>query len=115
MFQNFDNMQKISKVNVDATMTSFEATAKSVQAIVTEITGYTKRSFENGSKTLEKLFGASSLDKAIEVQSEAAKAAYEDYFAQASKLGRLYADLGKEAFKPYESLISEPLTEPLKK
>jgi hypothetical protein len=115
MFQNFDEMQKVSKVNVDATMTSFEVMAKGVQAIATEITDYTKRSFENSTKTLEKLFGVKSLDKAIEVQSEAAKAAYEDYFAQASKLGKLYADLGKEAFKPYESLVSKPLTKPLTK
>jgi hypothetical protein len=64
MFQNFDDMQKVSKVNVDATMKSFEVVAKNVQAITTEITDYTKRSFENSTKTLEKLLGAKSLDMA---------------------------------------------------
>jgi hypothetical protein len=39
-------------------MKSFEVVAKSVQAITTEITDYTKRSFEYSTKTLEKLFGA---------------------------------------------------------
>ena len=42
------------------------------------------------------------------MQSECAKAAYEDYFAQATKLGNLCADLGKEAFKPYEGLAAKP-------
>jgi len=45
-----------------------------------------------------------SLDKAIEVQSEYAKTAYEDYTAQVTKLGQLYSELAKEAFRPYEGL-----------
>ena len=98
MFQNFDDMQKVSKVNIDATMKSFEVVAKNVQAITTEMTDYTKRSFENSTKTLEKLFGAKSLDKAIEVQSEYVKASYEDYLAQTAKLGKLCAELVKETF-----------------
>ena len=45
-------------------------TREITQAIVTEITDYSKRSFENGIKTMESLLGVKSLDKAIEVQSE---------------------------------------------
>jgi hypothetical protein len=47
---------------------------------------------------------AKSLDKAVEVQSEYAKSAYEGYVTLATKLGQIYADLAKETFKPYESL-----------
>lgn len=43
-------------------------------------------------------------DKAFEVQSEYARAGYERYVAHASKLGELYTDLAKEAFRPYQSL-----------
>jgi hypothetical protein len=110
MFPNFDEMQKVTKVNLNTTMKSFEVAAKNVQVIATEMTDYTKRSFESSTKTLEKLFGAKSLDKVIEVQSEFAKATYEDYFAQAAKLGKIYSDLGKEVLKPYEDIIPNPLT-----
>ena len=58
-------------------------------------------------KAMEKLFGVKSLDKVIEVQSEYAKAVYEDYTTQATKLGKLYTDLAKEAFKPYEGLAAK--------
>jgi Phasin protein len=68
---------------------------------------YSKRSFENGTKTMENLFGAKSLDKAFEVQSEYAKSAYEDYVSCATKLGALYTDLAKEAFKPYQGLVAK--------
>ena len=108
MFPNLDQMQNVTKVNLDTTVKSFEIAAKNVQVIATEMTDYTKRSFERSTKTLEKLLDARSLDKVIEVQSECAKAAYEDYFAQATKLGNLCADLGKEAFKPYEGLAAKP-------
>jgi Phasin protein len=61
-----------------------------------------KRSFEHGAKAMENLLGVKSLDKAIEVQSEYAKAAYEGYVAHATRLGELYVKLAKEAFKPYQ-------------
>jgi len=102
--KTFDDMQKTSRANLDATMHSLEGVTKATQAIATEIADYSKRSFENGAKTMENLLGVKSLDKAIEVQSEYAKAAYEGYVAHTSKLGQLYTNLAKEAFNPYEAL-----------
>ena len=61
------------------------------------MTDYSKRSFENAAKTVEKLFGVRSLNTAIEVQSEYAKAVYDDFNAQIAKLGEHYADLAKVA------------------
>jgi len=107
MVKTFDEMQKTSNANVDATMHSFEGVTKATQAIAIEIADYTKRSFESGTKTMENLVGAKSLDKAFEVQTEYAKAAYEDYVSYASKLGELYTDLAKEAFKPYQSFATK--------
>jgi hypothetical protein len=100
-----DEIQKASNATLDATNQSFERVAKATQAIVSEVSEYSKRSFENGTKTMENLLGARSLDKAIEVQSEYAKTAYESYVAYATKLGELYTHLAKEAFKPYEGLL----------
>jgi hypothetical protein len=103
--ENFRRHAK-DKQRVDATMYSFEGVTKATQAIATEIADYTKRSFENGTKTMENLLGAKSLDKAFEVQSEYAKSAYEDYVSCATKLGALYTDLAKEAFKPYQGFVA---------
>jgi hypothetical protein len=94
----------LGKDNIDAMTKSFGVMPKCVQAIAAEIADYSKRSFENGAKAMQNLLAVKSLDKAIEVQSEYAKTAYEDYTAQLTKLGTLYSDLAKEAFKPYEGL-----------
>ena len=107
MMKNFDDMQKLSKDNVDATMKSFGALSKASQAIATEFADFTKKSFEDGTKVMEKLLGAKSLDKAIEIQTDYAKTAYEGFVAQATKMGELYADLAKESYKPFEAYIAK--------
>ena len=103
MIKNFDDVQKLSKDNVDATMKSFGAFSKTSQAIAAEFADYSKKSFEDGTKVVEKLFGAKSFDKAIEIQTDYAKTAYEGFVAQATKIGELYADLAKETYKPFEA------------
>jgi hypothetical protein len=80
---------------LDTLTKSIGAWPKTAQAIATEMADYSKRSFENGVK---------SLDKAIEVQSEYAKTICDDYTAQVTKLGAIYAELSKEAFEPYGGL-----------
>jgi len=68
MVRNIDDVQKLGKDNMDATLKSFGAVSKSVQAITVEIADYSKKVFEQTAAATEKLIGAKSLDKAIEAQ-----------------------------------------------
>ena len=106
MLENFEDVQKISKANVEATTQAFGTLSKTTQAIAAEMADYSKRSFENSTKAMEKLFGVKSLDKAIEVQTEYAKTAYEGFVAEATKLSTLYTDLAKETYKPFEGVFA---------
>jgi len=103
MVRNIDEMQNWGKDNMDATLRSFGAFSKSLQAITVEIADFSKKVFEQSTAATEKLMGAKSLEKAIEVQTDYAKSSYETFVAEATKLGELYADLAKEAYKPFES------------
>jgi hypothetical protein len=107
MVKNLDDMQKLGKDNMDAVLKSFGATSKSFQAIAVEVADYSKKSFEQGTAATEKLFGAKSIDKAFEVQSEFVKGAYESYVAEATKLGELFAEFAKESYKPFEGFIAK--------
>ena len=78
---------------------------KGWQAIAAEMTDYTKRSFEESTATFEKLLSAKSVEQAIEIQSGFAKRAYDGYMQQMSKIGGMYAELAKEAYKPVEKAI----------
>src|SRR5262244_2131460 len=103
MLKNVDELQKYGKDNVEATLKSFGAASKGFQAIAAEVSNYSKKTFEDGTAAMERLLGAKTLEKAIEVQSDYVKTSYEGFVAQATKLGELYADLAKEAYKPFEN------------
>ena len=108
--QQFDQIQKFGQENVDAAMKAFGTVSKGAQAIAVETADYAKKSFEQSTATLEKLLGTKTLDKAIELQTDYMKSAYEGFVAQSTKLGELYANLAKDAFKPYEGLVAKPFT-----
>jgi hypothetical protein len=102
-----DQMQKLGKDGMDMAMASFGAWSKNAQAIASELADYSKKSLEGSAATLEKLMSAKSIDKAMEIQNEYLRSAYEDFVAQSAKLGELYAELAKEAYKPFEGLLSQ--------
>ena len=70
MLNNFDNIQKLGKENMDVMMQSFGAMTKGLQAIVAEVADYQKKTFEDGSAAMERVVAAKSLDKAFEAQSD---------------------------------------------
>ncbi|HEY4140148.1 MAG TPA: phasin family protein [Pseudolabrys sp.] len=107
MVKNFGDLQQVSKENVEVAMKSAETMSKGAQAIATELADYSKKSFEDGSAMLEKLFGVKSFEKAIELQTEYAKSSYEGFVAKATKISEMYAGLAKEGYKPFESMMAK--------
>ena len=107
MIQQFDTIQKLGKDTTDAALKTFGAMSKGTQAITVETADYAKKAFEQGTATVEKLVGAKTLEKAIEIQADYVRSAYEGFVAQSAKIGELYANLAKDALKPYESLVAK--------
>ncbi len=105
-----DPMQKFGKDGMDMAMATFGAWTKNAQAIATEFADYSKRSFEDSAAALEKLMGAKSVETAMDVQAEYLKSSYEDFVAESTKIGELYADLAKEAYKPFEGVLTKAST-----
>lgn len=102
-----EDMQKYGKESMEMAMTSFGAWSKSAQAIMAEVADYSKKSVEGSAAAWEKLLAAKSMDKAMQVQSEFLRSSYEDFVAEATKLGELYVDLAKETYKPFEGAIAK--------
>ena len=107
MTQTFEDAGKFGKEFMDTGLKSFASLTKGFQAIAAEATEYSKKSFETGNAAIEKLVAAKSLEKAIEIQTDYAKQAYEGFVAQATKIGELYAEVAKDAYKPYESIVAK--------
>jgi phasin family protein len=102
-----EDMQKFSKESMESAMSSFGAWTKGAQAIAAEVADYSKKSVEGSAAAWEKLVGSKSLETAMQVQSEFVKASYQDFVAEATKLGELYADFAKEVYKPFESALAK--------
>ena len=107
MIKNFEDVQKIGKDNMDASMKTLGAVSKSLQAIAVETADYAKKAFEESTAASEKLAAAKSLDKVMEVQADYLKGAYEGFVARANKLSELYTELAKETYRPYEALFAK--------
>lgn len=107
-----EDVYRIDEDSMDLALTSFGAWTKGAQAIAVEFVDYAKKSAERSAAAWEKLLGAKSLEKAMEVQSEYMKSAYEDFVAEATTLGELYVDLAKEAYKPFDRAFAKPTLSP---
>ena len=104
---NFDEMSRKNKEAFDTVLRSYSEMAKGFQAIATETADYSKKSFETGIAHFEKLSGVKSVEAAVELQSAFVKTSYEGFVAEATKLGEMYADLAKGAYKTYEAPVAK--------
>ena len=102
-----EDIQQYGKEHLETVVASATTFQNGIQAIASAYGDYTKKSFEDTKSLVEKLSGVKSLDKALEVQTEYAKSAYETFVAESQKIAGLYTDLAKQTFKPYEGLIAK--------
>ena len=120
MSANFPDIKAFSTTPFEAFSAATASSTKGLQAIAAETTDYSKKSFEKSRVLFEKLTGVKKIDEAIQLQSDFAKSAYEDFVAEATKIGEMYSSLAKEAFKPITvaspakpSVVAESLKAPV--
>jgi hypothetical protein len=107
MFINSDEIKTLGLSQVDAFTAAATSTAKSLLAITTEATGYSKKSVENGFALWERLLRAREPDEIVQLQSDFGKTAYDDFIAGATKISDIYVDLAKEAFSSTKAQSSD--------
>ena len=103
----FDMSRDFGKDNIDVALKSADAVSKGMQAMAVEAVDYSKRSFDASGAAVEKLLAAKSLDKAVEVQSEIVRSAYEDYVGQMTRMSEIVTGMAKSAYQPYEAFFGK--------
>ncbi|WFU10461.1 phasin family protein [Rhizobium sp. CB3090] len=103
---NFDEANKKGKEAMDTALKSYSDVTKGFQAIAAEAAEYSKKSFQDGVTHFETLVGVKSFEAAFELQTGFVKSSYENFVAEATKLGEMYADLAKTVYKPYEAPVA---------
>ena len=95
------------KPQVDAALAVANCLSVDFQTLATAYGNYTKKSFEDTKAFVEKLSGVRSLEKAVEIQTEFARQAYETFVTESQKIRELYSGLAKQSLKPFEGLVAK--------
>ncbi|MBR1245725.1 phasin family protein [Bradyrhizobium sp. AUGA SZCCT0169] len=83
---------------------SIQENPVSIQTIANAYRDYTRMSLQESGLLVEKLIGARSFDKAIEIQTEFARQAYLTFVAETQKICELYRELARQTFTPWGSM-----------
>jgi hypothetical protein len=102
-----EEFQRAGKDGFDASVRSLGEVSKGFQAIAATVADYSKKAFEDSTRAFEQLMGVKSFEQAWEIQSQYAKKAFDAYVTQASKLGEMYVDLARNAYRPVEQAAAK--------
>jgi hypothetical protein len=92
---------------MSAAPASAELTPVSLQTIANAYRDYTRKSLEEFGSFVEQLSGVRSLDKAMTVQNEFVKRAYETSVAESQKICELHNRLAKQTLDPFKGLTGK--------
>jgi len=102
--------EPVSAEPVSAAPSPAEPAPVSLQTIANAYRDYTRKSIEEFGSFVEQLSGVRSLDKAMTVQSEFVKRAYETSVAESQKICELHNRLAKQALDPFKGLTGKTPT-----
>ena len=96
----FEKLSELSQDNMDAVMKSSEIAAKALEGFGTEVSAYSKKSFEDGVAAAQDFASAKNATELFEKQAAFAKASFEALFAQSTKFNDMFAASAKDVTKP---------------
>ena len=98
--KSYDEYAVFGKGAIEAWVAAGNSTAKGYEAINAEMLSFGKDRVEDTIAVTKALFGAKSVDQAVQMQSDFAKQAFDAYVAETSKLGELVNQTTQNAFAP---------------
>ncbi|MEW9835799.1 phasin family protein [Mesorhizobium marinum] len=105
MTRSFDDAGTFGKRFLDTSLDSLNSVSQGTQAIGAEASDYAARAIEAGSETVARLMAATSVETAAQIQADYLTQAYRGFVSGATRLGGLYADMARDAYRPFESIV----------
>jgi len=98
--EGFNKMVALTKDNTEAFIQSANVAGKGFETINNEVVAYSRKRIEDGVTAAKAIFGAKSLNEAIELQTAYFRTALDAHVAQFSRLSQLAVDTTKSAAEP---------------
>ena len=106
MTRGVEEMNQFGQDNIEALVASGKTVAKAAEDINAEIIAYSKRAYEDSMAAAKELTAAKSATELFERQTAFAKASFETYVAEATKLNDIYSEAAKGAFEPISARLT---------
>jgi phasin family protein len=111
--KGFEGLTTFGQENVDAIVKSSEIAAKAAEGIGTELSAYSKKSFEDGVAAAQDFASAKTVTELFEKQTSYAQSAFEGFVSQATKMNEIYVAAAKDITAPLGARVTAA-TEALK-
>ena len=107
MFKSIEEFQKFSAEQMEAASQSASVLTQGVQQLFSETTALSRRTVETGTEAFQNLLASRSFDRAMQVQMDYAKSAYDSMVSGSSKIGGIVSTTAQEMAKPLEGAFSK--------
>jgi phasin family protein len=104
--KGLEGFTTFSQDNVDALVKSSEIAAKAAEGIGTEISAFSKKSFEDGVAAAQDFASAKTLTELFEKQTSYAQSTFEGFVSQATKMNEIYVAAAKDITAPIGARVS---------
>jgi phasin family protein len=104
--KSFEGLTAFTQDNVDALVKSSEIAAKAAEGIGTELSAYSKKSFEDGVAAAQDFASAKTLTELFEKQTTFAQTAFEGFVSQATKMNEIYVAAAKDITAPLGARVT---------
>ena len=105
-FGGFNDFALVGKENLAALVTANTVFAKGIEEIGKEVAVYTQSSFESAASAAKALFGARTLKDVIAVNNDFAKANFESFVANSTRISEIGVKAANEALLPISARVN---------
>ena len=103
MSKGFEDVTQFGQDNVEAMVASSKIVAKAAEDMNAEVMAYSKKAYEDAMAASKELSSAKSVTEYFEKNTTFAKASFESFVAQATRMNEMYSVAAKEAFAPFNA------------
>jgi phasin family protein len=104
--KGFEGMSTFGQENMEAVVKSSELAAKAFEGIGSEITAYSKKTFEDSVSAAQELAAAKTMTELFEKQTAFAQSAFEGWLHQATKMNEIITAAAKDVSAPLGKRVS---------
>ncbi|MEX0970260.1 MAG: phasin family protein [Paracoccaceae bacterium] len=104
--KGFEGVSAFGQGNVEALVKSSEVAVKAVEGLNSEVSAFSKKSFDESVAAAKDLASAKTVTEMMEKQTAFAQTSMEHFVAQSTKMNELFAAVVKDVTAPWNARVN---------